>query len=139
MIPRHQAILVTILLLASLIMGGILFHMRDRAHQRMLQGQDAAPTEAPQVTAPEQATLLVANDDDNSLRTQLRSLPLPSDPGAKGRAVLGKLLDLYASPESTHPVPGGASSHRAGLPVTPAGTRRSTRERQRDRRSTGCN
>jgi hypothetical protein len=110
MIPRHQAVILIILVLASLVMGGVLFHMRDRAHQRLLAGQDSAPTQAPQVAAPEQATLLVANDDDNSLRGQVHSLPLPKDPGARARAVLGKLLDLYAAPDSNHPVPGGAAS-----------------------------
>jgi hypothetical protein len=40
----------------------------------------------------------------------MHSLPLPADPGARARAVLGKLLDLYAAPDSTHPVPGGAAS-----------------------------
>jgi hypothetical protein len=62
------------------------------------------------VAAPEQATLLMASDEDNSLRAQVQSLPLPSDPGAKARAVLGKLLDLYAAADSAHPVPGGATS-----------------------------
>jgi hypothetical protein len=35
---------------------------------------------------------------------------LPADPEARARAVLGKLLDLYADADSTHPVPGGAAS-----------------------------
>jgi Sporulation and spore germination len=110
MIPRHQAVILFVLLLASLVMGGILFRMREKAHDQILAGQDSAPTQAPQVAAAEQATLLVASDDDNSLRAQVHSLPLPSDPGARARAVLGKLLDLYAAADSTHPVPGGASS-----------------------------
>ncbi len=110
MIPRHQAVILSVLVLASLVMGGILFRMREKAHDQMLAGQDSAPTQAPQVAAPEQATLLVASDDDNGLRAQVHSLPLPSDPGAKARAVLGKLLDLYAASDSTHPVPGGATS-----------------------------
>jgi Sporulation and spore germination len=110
MIPRHQAVILIVLVLASLVMGGILFRMREKAHDQMLAGQDSAPTQAPQVAAPEQATLLVASDDDNGLRAQVHSLPLPSDPGAKARAVLGKLLDLYAAADSTHPVPGGATS-----------------------------
>jgi hypothetical protein len=110
MIPRHQAVILIVLVLASLVMGGILFRMREKAHDQMLAGQDSAPTQAPQVAAPEQATLLVASDDDNGLREQVHSLPLPSDPGAKARAVLGKLLDLYAAADSTHPVPGGATS-----------------------------
>jgi hypothetical protein len=110
MIPRHQAVLLSVLVIASLVMGGILFHMRDKAHQRLLEGQDSAPTQAPQVAVPEQAMLLVASDDDNALRSQAYSLPLPSDPGARARAVLGKLLDIYAAPDAMHPVPGGATS-----------------------------
>jgi hypothetical protein len=109
-IPRHQKILFALLLLASLAMGAVLWHLRERAHQRLLAGHDSAPTSAPAVAPAEQATLLVANDSDGSLLTQLHSLPLPADPGARARAVLGKLLDLYAAPDAAHPVPGGASS-----------------------------
>jgi hypothetical protein len=110
MIPRLQAVLFFILVIASLVMGAVLFHMREKAHDRMLAGQDAAPTQAPQVAAPEQARLSVANDEDNTLRAQAYSLPLPVDPGARAKAILGKLLDLYAAPDALHPVPGGASS-----------------------------
>ena len=110
MIPRLQAVLFFILVIASLVMGAVLFHMREKAHDRMLAGQDAAPTQAPQVAAPEQARLSVASDEDNTLRAQAYSLPLPVDPGARAKAILGKLLDLYATPDALHPVPGGASS-----------------------------
>jgi hypothetical protein len=110
MIPRHQKFLFGILLLASLVMGVLLWQLRERAHLRMIAGQDSAPTSAPEVAQAEEATLLVANDGDGSLRTQLFSLPLPSDPGSRARAVLGKLLDLYAASDSTHPVPGGGGS-----------------------------
>lgn len=109
MMPRHLAIIFSVLVLASLIMGGVLFHTLERAHEHMLAGEDSAPTKAPQVAAPVQATLLVASDDDSSLRSQVYSLPLPADPGSRARAVLGKLLDLYAAPGSSHPVPGGAA------------------------------
>jgi len=110
MIPRYQKILFGTLLLASLVMGVVLWQLRERAHQRMIAGQDAAPTSAPEVAPTEQASLVVANDSDSSLLTQIHSLPLSSDPGARARAVLGKLLDLYAAPGSTHPVPGGGNS-----------------------------
>ena len=110
MIPRYQKILFAILLLASLGMGFKLWQLRDRAHKNLLAGQVSAPTAAPVVAPAEQATLVAANDMDNSLVPQMHSLPLPSDPGARARAVIGKLLDLYAAPDSTHPVPGGAVS-----------------------------
>jgi hypothetical protein len=109
-IPRHQKLLFGILLFASLIMGVTLWRLRERAHQRLIAGQDSAPTSAPEVAPAVEATLLVANDDDSSLLTQLRSLPLPADPGARARAVLGKLLDTYAAPDAAHPVPGGGAS-----------------------------
>ena len=109
-IPRYQKILFAVLLLASLGMGFKLWQLRDSAHKRLLAGETTAPTQAPEVAPAEQATLVAANDMDNSLVSQMHSLPLPADPGARARAVLGKLLDLYAAPNSTHPVPGGAAS-----------------------------
>jgi hypothetical protein len=109
MIPRYQKILFSVLLLAALIMGGVLWHLRQRAHQRLLAGQDSAPTKAPEVAPAEQATLLVANDADGSMIVQARSLPLPADPSARARVLLGNLLDLYAAPDAAHPVSGGAA------------------------------
>jgi hypothetical protein len=110
MIPRYQTVLFVILLLASAAMSVLLWQLRERAHQRLLAGQDSAPTQAPQVAPTEQATLLVASDADSSLLTQVQSLPLPQDSGSRARVVLGKLLDLYAAPDASHPVPGGAAS-----------------------------
>jgi hypothetical protein len=109
-IPRYQKAIFVILLIAALGMGLKLWQLRDRAHKRLLAGQTITPTAAPVVAPAEQATLVVANDFDNSLVPQVHSLPLPADPGARARAVLGKLLDLYAAPESTHEIPGGAAS-----------------------------
>jgi Sporulation and spore germination len=109
MIPRYQKILFIVLLVAALAMGGALWHLRQRAHQRLLAGEDSAPTRAPEVAPAEQATLVVANDTDGSLIVQAHSLPLPADSSARARAVLGRLLDLYAVPGAAHPVSGGAA------------------------------
>jgi hypothetical protein len=108
-IPRYQKVLFIVLLLASLAMGVLLWQLRERAHKRLLAGESSAPTQAPEVAPAEQATLLVANDTDGSLLTQARALPLPADPGARARVLLGKLLDLYAAPDAAHPVQGGAA------------------------------
>lgn len=110
MISRYQTILFVILVAASVAMGVMLWQLRERAHQRLLAGQDTTPTKAPEVAPSEKATLLVANDTDNSLLGQVQILPLPQDPGARARLVLGKLLDLYSAPNALHPVPGGAPS-----------------------------
>ena len=110
MIPRYQTILFIVLLVASVAMGIVLWQLRERAHERLLFGEDSAPTKATAVAPAEQATLLVANDTDGSLLAQLQSLPLPQDPASRARAILGKLLDLYAAPDAAHPIPGGANS-----------------------------
>lgn len=120
MIPRHLAIIFSVLVLASLAMGAVLFHTLEKAHQRMLAGQDSAPTKAPAVAPPVQATLMVADDDDDSLRPQTLMLPLPADAEARARAVLDKLLDLYAAPGATHPVPGGGAQAVAQVFLLPA-------------------
>ncbi len=110
MIPRYQKLLFAVLLVASLAMGAALWQLREHAHERLVAGQDSAPTRAPEVAPDEQATLLGANDSDGSLVAETHSLPLPANPDARAQAVLGKLLDLYAAPGAAHPVPGGASS-----------------------------
>jgi Sporulation and spore germination len=109
LIPRYQRVLFVLLLVASLAMGGILWHLRDRAHQQMLAGQTSAPTQAPEVAPTVQATLMVASDADGSIVPQERALPLPADPGARAHALVARLLELYAMPGAQHPVPGGAS------------------------------
>jgi Sporulation and spore germination len=126
-IPRYQKILFTVLLAASLVMTAVLWHLRQRAHQRLLQGQDSAPTKAPEVAPAEQSTLLVANDADGSLLVQARSLPLPADPNARARVLLGKLLDLYAAPGAAHPVSGGAAGVAQVFLMPVPGTRSSSK------------
>lgn len=110
MIPRHQLVLVIILLATSAIMSAVLWNQLRRAHEHLLRGEVAAPTQAPQVALAEQTTLMVAVDADNSVEPRTLTLPLPENPEARARAVLGKLFDLDAEPGATHPVPGGASS-----------------------------
>jgi hypothetical protein len=110
MIPRHQAVILVLLLAASAIMAVVLWNLRERAHQRLLQGQVTAPTQAPQVAPVEQATLMVASDADDTVTARVFTLPLPQNPEARARAILGKLFEVYAAPGSAHPAPGGAAS-----------------------------
>lgn len=110
MIPRHQTVLFLTLLGASIIMGVALWNLRERAHQRLLRGQDSAPTQAPEVAPAMQATLMVANDGDDTVSPRELTLPLPQNPEARARAVLGRLFDLYAAAGSGHPVTGGAAA-----------------------------
>jgi hypothetical protein len=110
MIPRHQTVLFVLLLAASMAMAVVLWQLRERAHQHLISGENSTPTTAPEVAAAEEIALQVANDSDGSIVSRSYSLALPKDPGACAHAILGKLLDLYAASDSTHPVAGGANS-----------------------------
>jgi hypothetical protein len=122
-IPRYQTVLFVVLLAATAVMGTVLWHLRQHEHQRLLQGEVSTPTRAPEVAPAVDATLMVADDADGSVVPQVLSLPLPPSPNERARALLGKLLDIYAAPGATHPVPGGASSIlQVFLVPVPAGT-----------------
>jgi hypothetical protein len=110
LIPRHQTVILISLLLASVIMGSVLWRLRERAHQRLLRGEDSAHTQAPQVAPAEQATLMAASDTDDTVTARVLTLPLPQNSESRARAILGKLLDLYAAPGAAHPAPGGEAS-----------------------------
>ena len=105
MIPRYQKIVFGALLAVSIGMAVLLVRQFEKAHDRLLKGTDAAPTTAPEVAPAETATLVVANDMDGTLVTEAQSLPLPRDVEARARAVLSKLLEIYASDGAMHPVP----------------------------------
>jgi len=106
MIPRYQKIVFVVLLVVSIVMAVVLVRLRQRAHERLLKGEDLTPTVAPAVAPEVQAMLMVANDTDDTMVAEAQSLPLPYDAEARARAVLEKLLEMYASSGATHPVPG---------------------------------
>jgi len=106
MIPRYQKIVFVVLLVVSIVMAVVLVRLRQRAHERLLKGEDLTPTVAPAVAPEVQAMLMVANDTDDTMVAEAQSLPLPYDTEARARAVLEKLLEMYAGAGATHPVPG---------------------------------
>jgi hypothetical protein len=106
MIPRYQKIVFVVLLVVSIVMGAVLVRLRERAHDRLLKGEDLAPTVAPAVAPEVQATLMVANDTDGTLLAEAHALPLPKDAEARARALLEKLLEIYAGVGAMHAVPG---------------------------------
>jgi hypothetical protein len=105
-IPRYQKIVFIVLLVVSIAMAALLVRLREKAHERLLLGEDRSPASAPAVAAEESVTLLVANDIDGTMVPEARSLPLPKDSEARARALLERLLEIYSGPDAMHPVPG---------------------------------
>ena len=81
MIPRYQKIVVLVLLVVSIAMAAVLVRLRERAHDRLLKGEDVAPTTAPAVAPAEPATLLIANDMDGGMVTSQADWSLNFDLG----------------------------------------------------------
>jgi hypothetical protein len=104
LIPRYQRVLFWILLGSSVLMAALLIRLRERAHDRLTAAADSMPLVAPAQTPTETITLLEANDTDGSLIPVDRTLALPTDPNARARVLLQKLLSEYADPKSTHPL-----------------------------------
>jgi hypothetical protein len=106
MSPRLQRIFFFVLLGICLLMGGILFHLRERAHERLLNGSNVMPAFA-QGAEEQTVDLILANDTDGSLTPQKRQIALPSDPGTRARLILNILLAGYTDLRSTHRLPVG--------------------------------
>jgi hypothetical protein len=93
------------LLAASLTMGALLLHLRQRAEAKLAAASDASAIQAiSSAQAPTPVSLLVASDADGSLFPQARQLPLPGDAEARARVLLETLFELYADPQSPHPL-----------------------------------
>jgi len=109
MIPRYQRILFWILLGSSVLMAIYLLHLHHKRMEQLAALSDPTPISAPDNTEAESVSLAVANDTDASITVTPELVALPTDPGARARALLERLLAGYALPKSTHPLTGGPS------------------------------
>ena len=123
MIPRWQQTIFWVLLVGTVCMAAFLIRMRERAQDRLLTVQDAAPltniADAPSVPV----TLMIANDADGSLTPMQRSVSLPAEATARTRALLTALFHAYAEPDSSHPLsslPAIADVYLVPLPAQPS-------------------
>lgn len=110
MIPRKLQYIVLALVLAILVMGAYLVHLKRKAETI------GAPPIAGALTAPvtgpsEQMVLYLANDEDYALRPLAITSALPSDPGERGRLALHALIARYLQKDSTHPLGAGSDVH----------------------------
>ncbi|HEX4022906.1 MAG TPA: GerMN domain-containing protein [Acidobacteriaceae bacterium] len=122
MIPRWQQAIFWMLLVSSVCMAAFLIRMRERAQDRLLAVQNAAPltvvADAPAVPV----TLMIANDSDGSLTPVQSSVTLPSETTARIHALLAALFRYYARPDSPHPLsslPAVADVYLLPLPAQP--------------------
>lgn len=106
-IPRHQRILFCVMLAGCIVMAIFLIRLRERAHDRLSMAKDPTPLAAPAEQPAETVTFEVANDADGTINPVQESISLPQEPNIHVRALLNRLLQRYALPQSTHPLAGG--------------------------------
>jgi hypothetical protein len=107
MIPRHFQITIALLLLAILISGLVIIRL-TRKEEAMLQGTEGGLA-APMVGGKqEQIQVLVAYDDEQTLRWRQTDVFMPADRGLRAREALRAVLAQYLQNPSPHPMAKGS-------------------------------
>jgi sporulation and spore germination protein len=115
MISRKLQIIITLLVLAIFTMGFYLVHLKRKAES--VAELPPAEAVAPPPSGPTgQVTLLLASDDDNSLRPVTISSALPGDGGQRAELALRTLIARYLQPDSPHPLGSAADVRDVYLP-----------------------
>ena len=107
MIPRHFQITIALLLLAILVGGVMIIHLRHKEQEANLLRSPAAPG-APVAGAEEKIRMLLAYDDDQALRWRETTVFMPVDRALRARAALRAVLAQYLQTPSPHPLGKGA-------------------------------
>jgi hypothetical protein len=103
-IPRHFQITTALLLMAILLSGIYIIHLRRREEAASLQNLEAAPATRVLEGRQERIRVLVAYDDDQALRWRDTEAFMPADRSLRARAVLRAVLAQYLQSPSPHPL-----------------------------------
>jgi hypothetical protein len=107
MIPRYQRILFWILASSILLMALFLMHGCEQAREKLTRHRDETPLAPPVATASETVQLAMANDADGTITMVDRDIALPTEPTARARALLTRLIAEYSYKNSAHPIESG--------------------------------
>lgn len=107
MIPRHFQITTALLLLAILLSGIYIIHLRRQEEAASLQKLQAGPTTPVLEGRQERIRMLVAYDDDQALRWREAEVFMPADRSLRARAALRAVLAQYLQSPSPHPLAQG--------------------------------
>jgi hypothetical protein len=123
MIPRFQRIFFWILSASILLMALFLLHGCRQARERLTRQRDETPLAAPVVTPSETFHLALASDADDSIVLVERNIALPTEPTARARTLLTRLIAEYSLKGAAHPIESGPAIDDVfllDLPIHPA-------------------
>lgn len=118
MIPRHLAIGMTVLLVATLALGLYAWHVRKTVTATPAVATDTRPLAPPVAGPTEQVVLFVAHDEDGTLRAESAQIPMPSNRQQRAEELLRALLSIYLDRNSPH-VLGEGSEIRSVFLIDP--------------------
>ena len=104
MIPRHLVIGVVVMLVVVLSMVVYLRHMSRAAAEMQRLASYTRPVAPPTSGPTETVTLYVADDVTGSVRAQAATIPLPGGRQQRAEELVRALLNVYAQPNSPHPL-----------------------------------
>ena len=123
MIPRYQRILFWSLSGAILLMALVLLRGCEQAREKLTRHRDETPLAAPVAAPSETVRLALANDATGSIALVDRDLALPTEPTARARTLLARLIAEYSYKDSAHPLESGSAVDAVfllDLPLRPA-------------------
>lgn len=108
MIPRNVQITLVLLLIGVFGSGLYVLHLHTRTEEDLRRATAQSPVAPPRTGTPADVNLTIAYDDDGVFRSRKFSSVLPSEPGARAKAILETLIAYYVDKPSPHPLADGA-------------------------------
>jgi len=115
MIPRNVQITLVLLLIGVFASGLYVLHLHKRTEEDLRQASDHSPVPPPRTGTAADIDLTIAYDDDDVFRSRKFSSVLPSEPGARAKAILETLIAYYVDKPSPHPLADGAGINNVFL------------------------
>lgn len=115
MIPRNIQITLVLLLIGVFASGLYVLHLHKRTEEDLRRASAPNPVSPPRTGTTADIDLTIAYDDDGVFRSRKFSSVLPSEPGARAKAILETLIAYYVDKPSPHPLADGAGVNNVFL------------------------
>lgn len=107
---RYRGVIIaTAVLLTSVVALGVYaVQLKRRVEQAQTHVSESRPLPPPIAGPEQQIPLLVAYDEDGTLRRSTIAVPMPAERAERARQAIQTLLEFYEKGDSPHPLPPGS-------------------------------
>jgi hypothetical protein len=114
-IPRNVQITLALLLVLVFTSGLYILRLNRKTQDELQRAADSRPLSVPKAGTRQMITMAIAYDDDGVFRRRDASAVLTSEPNARAREVLDRLIAEYLERPSPHPLAPGSGVNRVYL------------------------